>query len=516
MARLADLPVHELPTASVRLKGNYFLAVQDKLSGDRYVFVDGSGLFHAFCSDAGVSTSFLDLVAIEKLGTADLNPEAVVEFLHFGYLSFGKTFFDKIQKLQAEQIVKISPNGKISIIPKPPSGIECPPCCSFEEWLQSFVVSVSSEQISLDLTGGIDSRLLAVALQYLGLRFEVAVSGMEDSTDVAIATQVADRLGLELRITRHNADDFASSLPHMFRFCDGLFDIFQSHPSHQMQSERVRRGITLMLTGVGGELFKDFWWLQDFPLYSRPRPNLERLYNMRMVPIPPEHAYLSEPYAEISRRYGARFVKRLSEYAVKGNTQTYDQIYYRVKMRDLIGRFISNHIRLLPCYAPYLEPSAASIGYHLPRRDRFFENFHRRNITHYSPDAARIRTTQSGITVSSEPSAVAGDLYKYLGNKGFRLARKAAEKMFKRRFSKNIPTSPQLYATMRRHEAAEKAVDRLREFGIIARHLKIEGISDGYLGRTISLAMLLEWIESRPVSIMSETAEGLSGVKMRG
>jgi len=275
-----------------------------------------------------------------------------------------------------------------------------------------------------------------------------------------------------------------------------------------MQNERVHRGITLMLTGVGGELFKDFWWLQDFPFYSRKRPNLERLYAVRIAPTGLDHTFLLEPYAEFSRNYATRFVQKLSDYVVDGNTQTYDQIYYRVKMRDLVGRFVSNHIRFLPCYAPYLEPTAASIGYHLPRRDRFFENFHRRTVTRYRPDVACIRTTQGGITVSSEPGAIVGDLYKYVGNKVFRLTRKLAEKTFKRRYATNVPTSPNLYAQLRQSGASRKALGRLKECGIIAPHCKIEEFKDSYLGRVVTLAMLLDWVGSEPVSLIGGTDTG--------
>ena len=502
VAKFVDVASSDLPGAAATLKGNYFLAMQEKRSGIHHAFVDGSGLFHAFFADSVVSTSFLDLVAVEKLRAVDFNPESIVEFLHFGYLSFGKTFFDRIRRLPAEQIAQISPNGHLSWIPKKACTIDVAPECSFDEFLRNFVGSVSSERISLDLTGGIDSRLLAVCLQYFGLPFELAVSGLENSRDVAIATDVAETLGIELRVTRHDADDFVASLPAMFHFCDGLFDVAQAHNSHQMQSERVRRGITLMLTGVGGELFKDFWWLQDFPLYRCQNPNLKKLYTMRIAPIGLEHSYLSEPYAALSKSYASRFIERLSEYVAESNTQTYDQIYYRVKMRDLVGRFISNHIRLLPCYAPYLEPAAAAFGYHLPRRDRFFDNFHRRTITRFRPDVARIRTTQSGMTVSSEPGAIAKDLYKYIGNKGYRLARKVAEKAFQKRYSTNIPTSPTVYANLRQSGVARRALDRLKERGIIASDLNVEHTKDAYLCRVVCVSMLLDWIDSEPVGFL--------------
>ena len=78
-----DLRDHDLQQLAPALRGSFLLLVQNKVSGDFFVLVDNSGLYHAFYSDGGVSTSSLDLATFHGLRTADLDPEFAEKFLNF-------------------------------------------------------------------------------------------------------------------------------------------------------------------------------------------------------------------------------------------------------------------------------------------------------------------------------------------------------------------------------------------------------------------------------------------------
>lgn len=500
--RLAENIAENLPVAVSRVKGVYFLLVHEKLSGKRYALVDNAGLFHAFYSDRYVSTSFLEIAAAEEQGASDLDPEALVEFFHFGHVASGGTLFHKIRKINPDQIVSLSAEGKLDLLPKPVCNIGIPAERSLEECLKVFAGSVGEEKISLDLTGGFDSRLLAVALQYFGLPFEVAVSGVNGNTELIIAEQVAEVLGRDLHITHHNLEDFEISLPEMFRVCDGLFDPVRYHRSFQLQHDRLTRGITLMISAVGGELFKDFWWLQDFPCYNRRKPNLDKLYAFRIAPIALKHFYLGEPYRRVSEGYRRRLLQKLSAFVVPGNTHTYDQIYYSFKMREYAGRFISSNARLLQCCAPYLERDAVAFGYQLPRSRRFFNNFHRDTITRLNPAAARIPTTEGGISASSHVENIAADLSKYAIDKLRRLTRKVGQTIFRRSYLRDeSPNHPELFTCVRNLAASRGALERLKDYQIVSGTTTLKDIEDGYLGNILALSMLLEWVQRRASSV---------------
>ncbi len=493
--RFAEALANGLLAALNCLKGVYMVVVADKVSGDVYAFVDSSGLFHAFYSSRGVSSSFLKLAAEHGAHFPELSPEALVQFFHFGYVPFGGTFFREINRLGGDQIVCISSAGAVSLMSKNSRALGAGPARDFATQLMSFASSVAAERVSIDLTGGIDSRLLAVILEYFGLPFELAVSGSDDHEDVAIAREVAMVLNRQLYVTHHKVADFESSLPTLFEACDGLFNVANGHGPLQNQRGRRARGATLMITGAGGELFKDFWWLQDFPFYRQRTSHLARLYSTRIVPVALRHDYLEEPYANVSRRLRGAYLQKLAGYVAEDNTRTYDRIYYFVKMPDVVGRLMSNHAWLLHCYAPYLEPEIATVGYRLPRSTRFFNSFHRQMTTRYRPTVARIRTTEGGMSVSSESAAIAKDLHKYVINRVSRLDRKFAQQILGRRCSERGPASPSFERGLQQYAATKRGFERLKDAGILRSDLVLADLRPPYCGNVLSLGMLLDWIE---------------------
>ena len=489
---------HNLITTSEQLKGIYFISLLDRQSGTRHAFIDPNGLYHAFCSRSRVGTSFLELAAAERLGSKDIQPESLVEFFHYGNLSFGTTFFSEIRRLNPEHIFRISVDRKTELVPRKLRDLSVPPAHNFEQCLAGFAGSVADEKLSLDLTGGIDSRLLAVTLQHLGLPFELALSGIEGNTDILIAQQVAESLGRELHVTYHNVENLGASLPGLFAACDGLFDVVRAHRPFQLHTHRRDRGVSLSLSAAGGELFKDFWWLQDFPWYARKVPNIERLYATRIVPVEPPHWYLTKDYRKLSEQYRGRFCDRLSKYAVRGNTQTYDRIYYELKMRDYAGRFLTNHMGLVHCYAPYLDREVAAIGYNLPRHIRAFNIFHRQTTTLYNPAAAIIRTTEGEMSVSSSWIRIMADTPKYVHDKLSRLTRKLQQRLLKTGGTQESPNNPELWAQARALVHSRSALERLKDHGLISGALQLKDLTSEHVGNILSLDLLFEHLAAAP------------------
>lgn len=483
-----------LASTSAQLKGTYFMVLLHRQSGVRYAFIDPSGLYHAFYANWGAGASFLELAA-SHFGVGDISPESLVEFLHYGHFSFGATFFSPIRRIAPEHVLRIS-DGRIEIVPRTLSDLETRPSRSFEECFASFVASVGHEKISLDLTGGIDSRLLLVLSQYFGLPVETALSGTLENEDIALAELVAKAVGCELHVTRHDIDQWETLLPELFVACDGVFDVLRAHRPYQLHKARRDRGISLALSGAGGELFKDFWWLQDFPWYRRRKPNLLRLFETRIAPVEPRHDYLAKAYRGISRQYAAKFCEKLTRYAVEGNTRTYDRIYYECKMRDYAGRFLTNHNHLLSCHAPYLDRELVAIGYNLPRHLRAFNTFHRQMITRYNPLVARIATTEGGMSVSSSWARIMADLPKYVGDKLMRLERKISQHVLHSSRPLKSPNDPQLWVRARSLLHSRKTLDRLKDYGFISAAIQLDELEAGYVGNLLSLDLLCERLEA--------------------
>ncbi len=116
---------------------------------------------------------------------------------------------------------------------------------------------------------------MAVLLDYFGLEFETAVVGISGNRDIEIAKEVASILKHDIYITYHSIDDLGKDLYELFAMCEGLCNILKCHTQQIQNRYRLHRGVSLKLSGEGGELYKDFWWLQDFPFYRKKRANLD-------------------------------------------------------------------------------------------------------------------------------------------------------------------------------------------------------------------------------------------------
>ncbi|GBD39784.1 hypothetical protein HRbin37_02070 [bacterium HR37] len=485
-----------LQKACCILKGCYFIVIKDKRRNAFYSFIDNSGLFQAFHSDKAICTSFLKLVKWEGLSKVNLNKEAVVEFIHFGNIFFNKTFFDLIKKIPRQSILSFSEEGKICFSEKLiPDLDEKNDKFSFLDFFEGFVSSIKDEKVSIDLTGGIDSRLLAVLLDYFGLEFETAVVGIRGNQDIEIAKEVASILKHDIHITYHSIDNLEKDLYELFAMCDGLCNILKCHTQLQDNRGRLHRGVSLKLSGAGGELYKDFWWLQDFPFYKKKRANLERLFDLRIAPIPFKHFYLSDDYIETSINIRQKVLKELSKYIRDTNTKTYDNIYFSYKMSEVGGRSLTNNFySALKGYAPLLELDLVRYGFNLPRRERFFNNFHRKIITSVNPDIARIQTTGSGMSVSSKSLDIIQDIGKYLVNISIRLTKKVAQKYLRRTYFQESPIHPDFYSKLRKLSITKDSIDLLKDEGIINKKIDIDDIDNNYIGNFISLAFLMKYM----------------------
>ena len=153
--------------------------------------------------------------------------------------------------------------------------------------------SLAGKALSIDLTGGFDSRLVACLLRARGLGQEAAMTGEPASIDAALATNVANILDLPMHVQRQNIDHLDDELTMLSADTDGLVDVAKMHRDWQAAHARLERGITVLAHGGGGELLKDFYFHHEFPFYGRRPVSLERLYDLRIVPMPLADAHLT-------------------------------------------------------------------------------------------------------------------------------------------------------------------------------------------------------------------------------
>lgn len=172
-----------------------------------YHYTDGT-LF--FSTDLGKLTSMIAPVT--------LNNNAILEYLGFGQPLGGKTFFSGIHRVDRASVLKCDKDG-ISIkkyhtfIYIPSEKKEIPAILSnLEEEVLASVCSIPDvPSTEVSLSGGFDSRITAAALIKLGKKdITFYTHGREDSHDIQIASQIAERFGYRHRKLLFDASFFAS------------------------------------------------------------------------------------------------------------------------------------------------------------------------------------------------------------------------------------------------------------------------------------------------------------------
>lgn len=190
------------------------------------------GHFAAFAYDAGNKTFYVandicsfipvyfsttrDAVLISsselvlaRLNACSVNRTALAESIIFGS-AWGESRFSGIQKLRPHSLISINVNGAI-VKPYWSPTNESLWKTNFEdtlhEWLSlldrsisSFLNNASNCQVSSDITGGEDSRLLVSLLNHKHIDFKLRVHGQADNKDVCLAKFYGTSLGLDIRV----------------------------------------------------------------------------------------------------------------------------------------------------------------------------------------------------------------------------------------------------------------------------------------------------------------------------
>ncbi len=504
--QLLETREDDIPRIAATLKGIYLVAVHCKDSGNVYAFVDQAGLCHAFYSNPHISTSFLELARLQRRTAGDVDPEALVEFFHFGCVYEERTFFSDIRKIKAEEVIRCSPTGTTTSLPKPVVDIATLPQRSFNEVLQDFVTAADADRVSVDITGGADSRLLACALAYFGLPFEMATSGRSGIPDLEIGARVAKALGRTFYPTYHSAA--RADWDELFTLSDAMFDVTKNCRQVQLLHDRKKRGITLSVSGAAGEAFRETWWMHDFPFYTRRNAKIARLYSLRIAPHPLPHSLLSGRYKQCSERQRENLLRRISRFVVPGNTRTYDRIYYYLQFRTWSGGFVTSSMKILNVGVPYADPEMVRIGYNLPRTERMLSRFHRKMIGTYSVAAAALPTTEAGVGLASGSLALSLDLSRYLADRSKRLAKKIGQQLFGRTFFQENSDDPRMLDELLLTITSRKSTQVLADYGVLRKSVSPGSLPKRYLGNVFVLGRFFEELGA-PVASKATAAEFL-------
>ncbi len=259
-----------------KLNGMFALAIYDKQENILYLFRDRIGIKPIYYYWDGQNFAFSsELKSLLKINlikkNRKLNPQAINEFLHLGYIPEPNSIYTNIKKFPAGHLGIISEKGlrfesywniegcmrKNMIIDE----VEA------KEKLKELIEESVSMRLMSDvpfgtfLSGGVDSSLVtAVASKHLSTKLNTFSIGFKDSkhNEAEYAKKVAEYLNTnhqEYYVTENDAKEIVFD---MMDFYDEPFADSSAIPT-MMLSKLAKQSVTMTLTGDGGdELFHGY------------------------------------------------------------------------------------------------------------------------------------------------------------------------------------------------------------------------------------------------------------------
>ncbi|QIO24730.1 asparagine synthase-related protein [Haloarcula sp. JP-L23] len=265
LSALLERPREVLP----ELNGPFLLACVD-VDGRVLVASDllcSRPCFYAETDDGLVVASQVGAVA-DHLDTLSVDPRAVGDMLSFGGVLGEKTLLEEVSALRPATLLTDDGTVTTERYWRPDYGTK-PVEGYVEETIERYREAVGNVadtlvgDVSLWLSGGLDSRTLAAALAEQDIEFDTLTydSNPRDGSNVKIARQVADHLDADTERVVFEPGDFAKQVKRGIRVTSGLkpWTVYL-HPDYIMDRLHDRTDI-VMEAAPQGELFGEQPWL---------------------------------------------------------------------------------------------------------------------------------------------------------------------------------------------------------------------------------------------------------------
>ncbi len=476
----------DLSSAIDVLSGMFSCILFDKKKKEYYAFTDNSRCSNIFYNSRCMSTSFIELVKYSSPIKDDLDFNSIIEFIITGKIFGSDTFFNNIKNIRADEILVVDSKGISSRIKKLENIYEKDMSINdFLREMKKIAVSLKNKKISIDLTGGADTRLLSLIFQNAGLQFETAMSGVSGHPDIETPKEVSRILGLQYYITYHqvNSETLFKELKATFTCYDGLRDIIQQHREYQLFKDRKSRGVEVSISGLTGQLYKDqnTWRAAAKTIFKTNWKNIltkdlvySGLVGWSFDPNLPCFLF-SKKYKSICLNYKNNLYSHiLHNYSYNNRFKMSDKILYEYSVR-------TPDIR----YCPLLERKIVPYGISMDWKDRLLLRNYRKIITKFNKSIARIKTTRANTSISSEFGYIISDIIKTCNYLIF----------FKIRKNKGMVNfDHRIYTIAKQIVKNNHYIDCLKNIGLLDYDLKIADIPDKYMGRIITLGMLVKFI----------------------
>ena len=494
--RLARTPV---PAAVGELRGVFALHLFDRHRREGWWTVDGAGLFRLFVTPGYIGPDLLAAASSLPDPRRAVDAERFLQILAYDAPLDGGTLFSGVRVLGADEVLHLAADGRRTSLEKDGFGPVVEDVgARLRGEMRALATALAGEAVEAGLTGGLDSRLLVLLAGEAGLPLSTALAGPADGPEARIAAEVARRLGLPFRVVPQDVSRLPGELDEILARTRGLASPLAFHPDWCLLRDRLARGIGVVLHGIGGELLRDFLFVQELPfLWTGGRVDLERLWRLRILrrPIPPEH--LPAPLAARARTVlWEHFRKTAAAVGGRGRIERVVRIALACRYRHPVGHLLSAHTAAgLPALAPYLDRRVVEAALRTPPRQLVLQWPIRKLATEIDPAVAAIPTVH-GFTASAAPRHLLPDLLRRLrfeSQRAFgRLVRWRRGGPIVRTSAFHLAAHPDFHRILQESGVVEAAVRTLADAGLLAPRAAPERLPASWHAPLVQVAKLLE------------------------
>ena len=390
------------------LEGQFALLAYDDAHATLILASDPFGMHALYVTERNgttyISTSVLALARYVRARPSLLG---VRSFLRAGYHFGQRTSWDAIERLDPATFMAFTPEGVETQVYWSPAVDASVGQLRFDEAVEHCLEVCVGAYRDLfarmppawaDLTGGYDTRLLALLLREAGMTFDTNTRETRYSADISVAREIARRAGWNWSLLTL-PDDWETLLPSLLpaalAWGDGNLDSIQLARVLWAHKELGREHRDLAIGG-GGEHYRGFAWRQEFLQAGRSsRVNMDNWLDMRLLQPLTTDIFVSDPTPEVRDDFRERMVRRAEPYSGEPNTTQLD-VMYAYKVTGHFGAFLSADDAFLRSRLPFYFRPIFAAAFSTNHRHRDNHRLMRHMTTRLDPSIAAVRTATGG------------------------------------------------------------------------------------------------------------------------
>lgn len=382
-----DLQGNPIDTLIKNCDGPFCLIIKNSAGQQGlWIVTDHAGIINMYTYQLG-STCVISSSSLSLSRNYPVTPEysAIAQFLRTGNVYGSATIYKEIKVLEPASIYKFKDNFKnpLPLITKYwESPITINEKASLEESRDMLVNSLlnsfeifSKENLICDFTAGFDSRLnMAILSQFRPFSdIHSFVFGPDVSKEVTLVKEYCKTLRIQyhhLRLPDDWHENVFEYVKKALSITDGEENIFTYAPILYAQEYKAH-DYRYSINGLGGELYRDFWWIQE--IFSLKRPaNLDRLISTRILQYEYDYSILSDNWTskmkETKDILKNLFSETISDMDLNGsyNTLQIDNLYFRQKIRRWAGRTMSSTNQVINTLSPLTLKKCVEVALSIP------------------------------------------------------------------------------------------------------------------------------------------------------